>query len=80
MVAISMVSIFTGSFVSVRKTEKYGLIVGILIGFIYVLLSFGIGIELSNDVMLWGVFGNKLLAGSAAGALGGVVGANFSGK
>lgn len=77
MVAISIGSIFLGSVLATQKAEAKGLLIGISIGILYVSISVLIGMELNNDAATALVLLNKLLAGIAAGALGGLVGVNL---
>jgi len=77
MVAVTMVSIFIGSAFATSKVESRALLVGMAVGCIYVLISVGIGLEITNDSITWPVLANKFLAGLAAGALGGVIGVNL---
>lgn len=77
MVAITITSIFIGSVYSTLKAESMGLIIGMAIGFIYVLFSIGIGMQLATEPISWLMIANKITAGLAAGALGGFVGVNL---
>lgn len=77
MVAVTMVSIFVGSVYATQKAESKGLIIGMAIGFIYVLFSVGLGMKLTHEPIIYLVLANKCLAGLAAGALGGLVGVNL---
>lgn len=77
MVAVTMVSIFIGSAFATSKVESRALLVGMAVGCIYVLLSVGIGLEITNDSITFPALVNKFLAGLAAGALGGVIGVNL---
>jgi len=77
MVAITMLSIFTGSAYVAQKAESMVLILGIAIGISYVLISVGIGAELNYESISILVLLNKLAAGTAAGVLGSIVGANL---
>lgn len=78
MVAITMLSIFIGSAFATQKAASMGLILGMTIGVVYVLLSVAIGMKLSHETISLLVLANKLAAGIAAGALGGLVGINLS--
>jgi putative membrane protein (TIGR04086 family) len=77
MVAVSVASIFIGSAYAAQKAGSGGLVIGVAVGIIYVLISVGIGLEMSNDSTTVFVLINKFLAGIAAGALGGLVGVNL---
>ncbi|MPN12485.1 hypothetical protein SDC9_159803 [bioreactor metagenome] len=77
MVGVTMVSIFVGSVYATQKSESKGLIIGMAIGFIYVLCSIGIGLEITHEPVVLLVLVNKCIAGLAAGALGGLVGVNL---
>jgi len=77
MVAISIGSIFLGSVLATQKAEAKGLLIGMSVGILYVGISVLIGMELNNDAATTLVLLNKLLAGVAAGALGGLVGVNL---
>lgn len=77
LVGVSLTSIFIGSAYATQKAQTMGLIIGMTVGIIYVLVSLGIGIELNNDTLSIFVVANKIVAGLAAGALGGLVGVNL---
>lgn len=77
MVGVTMLSIFLGSVYATHKAESKGLIIGILIGITYVLLSIGIGMEISQYSVSFFTLVNKLLAGIAVGILGGLLGVNL---
>jgi putative membrane protein (TIGR04086 family) len=78
MVGITMVSIFIGSAFATLRAESMGLIIGISVGVIYVLISVAIGMSLSRESISLLMLANKIIAGIAAGALGGLVGVNIS--
>ncbi|HAK73756.1 MAG TPA: TIGR04086 family membrane protein [Sporomusaceae bacterium] len=77
MVGVSLTSIFIGSAYATQQAQAMGLIIGVTVGIIYVLVSLGIGVELNNETLSMLVVVNKLVAGVAAGALGGLVGVNL---
>jgi len=77
LVGVSLTSIFIGSAYATQKAQTMGLIIGMTVGIIYVLVSLGIGVELNNDTLSIFVVANKIVAGLAAGALGGLVGVNL---
>ncbi|WP_094602933.1 hypothetical protein SPSIL_025720 [Sporomusa silvacetica DSM 10669] len=77
MVAVTMISIFVGSVYATKQTAAKGLLVGCAVGIVYVLFSVGIGIELGQEQISWLMLGNKIAAGSLAGALGGFIGVNL---
>jgi len=77
MVAVTMISIFVGSVYATKQTAAKGLLVGCAVGIVYVLFSVGIGIELGREQISWLMLGNKIAAGSLAGALGGFIGVNL---
>lgn len=77
MVGVTMISIFIGSVYATQQAEAKGLIIGILIGLIYVLISIGIGMEISQQSIPLLVLANKFIAGIAVGILGGLVGVNL---
>ena len=77
MVTVTMVSIFAGSVYATKQTAAKGLLVGCAVGLVYVLFSIGVGIELGHEQVSWLMLGNKLAAGSLAGALGGFIGVNL---
>lgn len=77
MVGVTMISIFMGSVYATQKAESKGLIIGMVIGMIYVLFSVGLGLKVSPEPVVWLVLVNKCIAGLAAGALGGLVGINL---
>jgi putative membrane protein (TIGR04086 family) len=83
MIGVTLFGIFTGSAYASRKistvssTLSRGLLIGVSIGIIYVLFSVGISSDLGQNQILLPVLGNKIAAGSLAGALGGFVGINL---
>ncbi|GMA99612.1 TIGR04086 family membrane protein [Pelosinus sp. IPA-1] len=77
MVGVTMVSIFIGSVYATQKASSRGMVIGIMIGFIYVLISVGIGMEMSQESISPFVLANKVIAGIAVGILGGIVGVNL---
>jgi putative membrane protein (TIGR04086 family) len=77
MVGVTVVSIFVGSAYAAQRAGSAGLIIGMAVGIVYVLVSIGVGLEMSSDSVSFLVLGNKFLAGIAAGALGGLVGVNL---
>jgi len=77
MVAVTMLSIFIGSAFATHRAESKGLIIGIAVGFIYVLISVGLGMKISQESITLLVLANKFMAGIASGALGGLVGVNL---
>jgi putative membrane protein (TIGR04086 family) len=77
MVGVTMISIFMGSVYATQKAESKGLLIGMVIGIIYVLFSIGLGMKLSPEPFVWLVLINKCIAGIAAGGLGGLVGVNL---
>jgi len=77
MVAITVGSIFLGSAYAAKKAGAQGIIIGMSVGLIYVLVSVAIGLEMSDDSPLLMVLTSRVIAGVAAGALGGLVGVNL---
>lgn len=77
MVAVTMISIFLGGAFAAQRAGSAGLIIGMAVGVVYVLISIAIGIESTPETLSFWILGNKLLAGLAAGALGGLVGVNL---
>lgn len=77
MVAITMISIFVASLYAGCQAKSKGFIIGCCIGIIYVLISIGIGMKSGQDSITFFAFVNKLFAGAAAGALGGMLGINL---
>lgn len=77
MVGVSLLSIFIGSAWATKEAQARGLLIGMTVGVIYVLLSLAIGLELNQETLSLLVVANKLSAGLAAGALGGLVGVNL---
>lgn len=77
MVGVNMISIFIGSIYATQQAAGKGLIIGTLIGVIYVLLSAGLGMEIMQESISLAVLANKFVAGVAAGILGGLVGVNL---
>lgn len=77
MVAITLISIFIGSVWATRHTESMGLIVGMIVGLLYVLFSMIISYALNQDSIIFLIVISKILAGLGAGAMGGLVGVNL---
>lgn len=77
MVGVTVASIFLGSAYAARAAGGAGLLIGVAVGLVYVLISVGVGLEMSQESLSLLVLANKLLAGIAAGALGGLVGVNL---
>lgn len=77
LVAISLISIFLGSVWATKEIGSKGLIIGMSVGVVYVLISLVIGMELNQETLSILMVANKLGAGLAAGALGGLVGVNL---
>ena len=77
IVAVTMISIFIGSAYATQRAEHKGLIIGITIGMIYVLISVALGMKMSHESVALPVLANKMMAGIAAGALGGLIGVNL---
>ena len=77
MVGVTLLSIFIGSAWAAKEAQTMGLIIGMAVGFIYVLFSLTVGVEIYQESISWLVLANKLGAGLAAGALGGLVGVNL---
>ena len=77
MVAVTMVSIFIGSVCSTLRTESMGLIIGMVVGLLYVVLSIAISCIFNQEAIVIVMIVSKVLAGLAAGAIGGLVGVNL---
>lgn len=77
MVGITVASIFIGSAYAAQKAGSAGLFIGASVGIIYVLISVAIGLEVTPDTVSFLVLVNKLVAGIAAGTLGGLIGVNL---
>mgnify|MGYP003499551506 CR=1 FL=1 len=77
MVGVTMLSIFVGSAYAAHHAAAKGMIIGILIGVIYVVFSIGIGMEINGSTISLFMMANKLVAGIAVGILGGLVGVNL---
>ncbi len=77
MVGSMLISIFLGSLFATQKVKAKGLIIGIGVGLIYVLISVGLGMEVTNDQVNFLALVNKMLAGAAVGTLGGLIGVNL---
>ena len=77
MVGVTVASIFIGSAYAAQRAGGAGLLIGMAVGLVYVLISVGVGLEISQESLSILVLANKLLAGIAAGALGGLVGVNL---
>lgn len=77
MVAVTVTSIFIGSAFAAQRAGGAGLLVGMAVGLMYVLISVGVGLEMTQEPVSLLVLANKVFAGIAAGALGGLVGVNL---
>ncbi len=77
MVGVTVASIFIGSAYAAQRAGGAGLLVGMAVGLVYVLISVGVGLELTAEPVSLLVLANKFFAGIAAGALGGLVGVNL---
>lgn len=77
MVAVTLVSIFCGSVYATQKVGARGLLIGAVVGGIYIIISVAIGMELNKETISLLVFANKFAAGIAVGALGGLLGVNL---
>jgi putative membrane protein (TIGR04086 family) len=77
MVAVTVTSIFLGSAFAAQRAGGAGLLVGMAVGLMYVLISVGVGLEMTQEPVSLLVLANKAFAGIAAGALGGLVGVNL---
>jgi putative membrane protein (TIGR04086 family) len=77
MVGVTVASIFIGSVYAAQRAGGAGLLVGMAVGLLYVLISVAVGLELTAEPVSLLVMANKLFAGIAAGALGGLVGVNL---
>ncbi len=77
MVAVTVTSIFIGSAFAAQRAGGAGLLVGMAVGVMYVLISVGVGLEMTQEPVSLLVLANKVFAGIAAGALGGLVGVNL---
>jgi putative membrane protein (TIGR04086 family) len=77
MVGVTVVSIFIGSAYAAHRAGGGGLIIGVAVGAFYVLISIGLGLELTQEPVSLIVLASKFLAGVASGALGGLVGVNL---
>ncbi|HWQ61339.1 MAG TPA: TIGR04086 family membrane protein [Negativicutes bacterium] len=77
MVGVTVASIFIGSAYAAQRAGGLGLLVGMAVGLIYVLISVGVGLETTPEPVSLLALANKLFAGIAAGALGGLVGVNL---
>ncbi|MDR1702601.1 MAG: TIGR04086 family membrane protein, partial [Sporomusaceae bacterium] len=84
MIGVTLMGIFIGSVYAAKKISGKsppvlvrGLLVGVSIGIIYALFSVGISSDLGQNQILLPVLGNKVAAGSLAGALGGFIGINL---
>ncbi len=77
MVAVTVTSIFIGSAFAAQRAGGAGLLVGMAVGIVYVLISIGVGLEMTQEPVSLLALANKVFAGIAAGALGGLVGVNL---
>lgn len=77
MVGVTVISIFIGSAYAAHRAGGAGLIIGMVVGAFYVLISIGLGLEMTQEPVSLLVLTTKFLAGIATGALGGLVGVNL---
>jgi putative membrane protein (TIGR04086 family) len=77
MVAVTVTSIFIGSAFAAQRAGGAGLLVGMAVGIVYVLISIGVVLEMTQEPVSLLALANKVFAGIAAGALGGLVGVNL---
>jgi len=77
MVGVTMLSIFVGSAYATKHAASKGLLIGMIIGFIYVLVTMVFGMELHQETSSLFALTNKFVAGIAAGIVGGLVGVNL---
>lgn len=75
--AIKGISILMGCFYAFKQASSNGLIKGILIGVLYVLLSFFIFSLLNGQLSFTKTFLNDMVFGAVIGAICGVIAINF---
>lgn len=77
MIAITLSSVFTGSFLAARYSQFRGLIIGLWVGLVYAFLSIAVGKSMTHEELSTLFIFNKVFASILAGALGGLVGVNL---
>lgn len=77
---IKGVSLLVGTYISLRKTDKMGLITGLLIGLFYTILAFLVFSILDGNFEFSKTLVNDLLFGGIIGAICGVIAVNLRRK
>lgn len=77
---IVMISISMGGIISTKNIESRGWLIGIIIGSLYMLILFLIGLIIKTDIEPGGFSIFKAIMGMIIGALSGIVGINLSNK
>jgi len=78
IIVLSSISIFLGASSIARKMQKKGIIIGGLIGFIYMILIYIISSILSGDLSLSVYSIIMILASIFMGGIGGILGVNLN--
>ena len=77
---IKGVSLLVGTFIALRKTNKMGLVTGLLIGFVYTILAFLVFSILDGHFEFSKTLMNDFLFGGIIGAICGVIAVNIRRK
>lgn len=77
---IKGISLLVGTFIALKKTDKMGLVIGLLIGFSYTILSFVVFSILDGNFEFSKTLANDFLFGGIIGAICGVIAVNFRKK
>lgn len=77
---IKGISLFVGTFVALKKTDKMGLVTGLLIGLFYTVLAFVVFSILDGHFEFSKTLINDLLFGGIIGAICGIIAVNLRKK
>lgn len=77
---IKGISLFVGTFVALKKTDKMGLVTGLLIGLFYTVLAFVVFSILDGHFEFSKTLVNDLLFGGIIGAICGIIAVNLRKK
>ena len=77
---IKGISLFVGTFIALKKTDKMGLVTGLLIGLFYTVLAFVVFSVLDGHFEFSKTLINDLLFGGIIGAICGIIAVNLRKK
>lgn len=77
---IKGISLFVGTFIALKKTDKMGLVTGLLIGLFYTVLAFVVFSILDGHFEFSKTLVNDLLFGGIIGAICGIIAVNLRKK